>query len=185
MARTVRNKVNRKSYWCNPVTWFTGVLALFTGIQVFVFIESERAFVFPSETNFAKLSNFDVSPLPMFLHLKNSGKITATVDELVAIITHGPLPEQPLYIGIGNRYAIPPVVANGNVRRILRFQSGWSKEVTDQIFSGARGFYLYGRISYHDRFSYFGPKESRFCFVWDAIVSAFETCEEKAYTSAN
>jgi hypothetical protein len=185
MARNITNQKNRKNRWCDPVTWFTAILALFTVIQVFAFIESERAFVFPSETSFAKSSNFDVSPLPMFLYLKNSGKITATIDELIAKITHGPLLQEPDYTGIGNRYAFPPVVANGNIRRILRFESGWSKEITEQVFSGAKTFYLYGRIKYHDHFSFLGPKESRFCFVWYASVSAFETCSEPAYTSAD
>jgi hypothetical protein len=66
MAKTQKSL----SKWKDPVTWFTAALAIFAVIQSFAFIQSERAFVAPTETNFAVELVPGINFLPMLFEIK-------------------------------------------------------------------------------------------------------------------
>ena len=177
------------------MTWFTAVLAIFTVvlaivamIQTLAFIQSERAFVAPTETNFAVELMPSIKFLPIFFEIKNSGKSTATIDEVSIAITHE-LPSPRAY-GDARPFAFPPIVPGGTSKRILTFETNWGVPTNSAVRSGAMKLYLFGFIKYHDemneRFLVLNKRETGFCFVYvptggvkDAI---FETCRELPYT---
>ena len=178
------------SKWNEPVVWFTAVLAIFALIQTIAFVQSERAFVAPTSTDFAVEVIPGIKLLPMLFEIKNSGKSTATIDEVSIAITHD-LPN-PREYPTARQFAFPPIVPGGTSKRVLRFETGWGEKTISEVKSGARKFYLFGFIRYHDEMNQviplLGNRETGFCFVYvptggirDAI---FETCKELPYTYA-
>ena len=183
------------SKWKDPVTWFTGVLAIFTVvlaifavIQAFAFIQSERAFVAPTETNFAVELVPGIKFLPMTFEIKNSGKSTATIDEVSIAITHD-LPN-PREYATARPFAFPPIVPGGTSKRVLKFETGWGENTNSAVKSGTMKFYFFGFIKYHDEmnemFRFLNKRESGFCFVYvptgGVKEAIFETCRELSYT---
>jgi hypothetical protein len=166
---------------------FTAILALFAGVQAWAFIQSERAFVAPAEANFL---NWPLvpreNPLIMYIEMRNSGKSTATIEELSVSITHE-LPETPQYYE-AQKVAFAPIVPGGSSWRSLRFITAWPQETIDKIVSGSLKFYIFGVIRYWDGFSirFLGPKATGFCFRYEpqpqTSPAVFETCRERAYT---
>jgi hypothetical protein len=192
-----RRKPARKAWHQEPVSLFTALVALFTfvlcvvaGIQAWAFIQSERAFLSPSETNFVNWPLVErENPLLMYLDVRNSGKSTATIEELSLAIAHE-IPAIPSYGG-GTKIAFAPIVQGGTSRRTVGFETGWGGETINKINSGELKFYIFGRIKYWDDFSFgfWGPKETRFCFMYvvskNTNRSIFQTCPDRAYTSAH
>jgi hypothetical protein len=177
-----------ESKWVDPVTWFTAVVAFFAVIQTISFVQSERAFVAPTNTDFAVEIVPGIKFLPMLFEIKNSGKSTATIDEVSIAITHD-LPNPRAY-PTARQFAFPPIVPGGSSKRVLRFETGWGEKIIAEVKSGTRKFYLFGFIKYHDEMNRVIPllskRETGFCFVYvptggvrDAI---FETCKQLPYT---
>jgi len=164
---------------------FSGCLVLITGLQALNFVASERAFVAPSNAEFAVRETVGVELLPIMFELKNSGKSTATIREFAAAITHQ-LPAQPEYQE-GPKFAFPPVVSGGTAKRILQFKTAWGEQTANAVKSGALPFYLFGRVRYSDPYSwlpFLSSRETGFCFVYAPTnpVASFETCLEPAFT---
>jgi hypothetical protein len=103
------------------LTIFSGILAFSTTFSVWAFVQSERAFVFPTETNFATKLVPHIPFIPMYLIINNSGRATASIDYFVAGITHD-LPPLPEYVDT-TQFAWAPVVAGGTTKQVLRFET--------------------------------------------------------------
>jgi len=122
----------------------------------------------------------------MYLDVRNSGKSTATTEELSVAITHGIAPT-PQYSG-GTKVAFAPIVPGSIARRTVGFEIGWGNETIEKITSGALKFYIFGLIKYRDDFSFdfMRRKETGFCFMYvvskSSSHSIFQTCPERAYT---
>ena len=158
-------------------------------VQVWAFIESERAIIIVPETHFAKELIVGLNPLPMYIKLKNGGKSTATIDVLRALITHK-LPLVPVYFGIPN-FTIAPIVPNDTSERILNFETGWGQDTNEGVKSGHLQLFIYGVVEYRDEFSrrlswFLGARKTGFCFIYKPTGGVrepiFETCKESAYT---
>jgi len=76
----------------------------------------------------------------MFIDMRNSGKSTATIEELSLSITHE-LPPEPQYYE-AQKIAFAPIVAGGTSRRTLRFITEWPQETIDKVISGSLKFYM-------------------------------------------
>jgi hypothetical protein len=175
--------VQRGLQWCvkHAIVLFTGVLGVVAVLQYWAFIRSERAFVAPTSTDFAIKETVGVKLLPMYLELHNSGRSTATIDELSVGITHelGPIPvyaEAP-------KFAFPPVVAGGTTKQELKFATEWGEATANGVKTGSMPFHIYGRIRYHDDIGW-SERETGFCFVHtpESTVAPFQTCPERAFT---
>ena len=170
-----------------PIEWFTFFLVILTGVQVWSFIQSERAFVFPASIEFTGPLVALVQPLTLHLDVSNSGKSPAKIDNLIAFAAHQ-LPPVPSYDERPGRIKIgfPPVPPNGKIRQTLPFGPPWGEQTTREVQAGTRGFYVYGRIKYRDDYSWLGPKFSDFCFTYvpdkDPGKAVFRNCLEPQYT---
>ena len=154
-------------------------------VQAWAFIASERAIVTVPDVRFAKELVAGLNPLPIFFKMKNSGKSTASVDVLRAVITHA-LPPNPEYGGAAN-FTIAPIVPNHSAQRILPFDTAWNEQTTQQVKAGTLPLFIYGVIDYHDDWRWFAAnRKTGFCFVYRPTggvrESVFETCNASAYT---
>jgi hypothetical protein len=163
---------------------FTLVVAVVGGLQTYTFIISERAFVAPEATNFTNGMVVRENPLHMWIDMHNGGKSAATIKELVVTIAHE-LQPKPEYF-TAQKIAFPPILPGGTIRRDLAFVSEWPQETIDKLTSGALKFYIYGVIRYRDDFSWFGLKETGFCFRYvpgpQSGPYVFATCYERPYS---
>ena len=181
-----------KDWLCRigTVEVLTAVLAFAALVQLWGYINGERAFVYAENVTLLR-GLINVDPLPMRLEIRNAGKSVATIKEVVAAITQGPLAEVPRYAE-APKFAFPPAVSGGVVKRPLSFDlnGGYKEAKVSLLRSGKERFYLYGVIRYGDGYNFpsiFGYKETGFCFlyVYDGGEDGFETCQEPAYTYAN
>ena len=103
---------------------FTGLLFFVAALQAWAFIQSERAFVFPSKTDF---SNWPLvvgeNPLEMYIEFNNSGKSAAAFKDFTVAISHE-LDAIPNYAE-GMRVAFAPITAGGTKIAYLHFETGW------------------------------------------------------------
>ena len=167
----------------------TAVLAFAALVQLWGYIKGERAFVYAESVTLPQgLANID--PLVMRLEIRNGGKSVATIKEVAAAITQGPLPQRPPYVE-APKFAFPPAVSGSVVKRPLKFDvtGGYKEEKVRRLKSGAEQLYLFGLIRYWDGYSFpdiFGFRETAFCFVYAPAGSedGFETCNEPAYSYA-
>lgn len=183
-------------YQLSPIEKLTFVLCIVGGLQFWSFVESERAFVFPSTVGFVGLASADISqPIILDLELSNYGRSQARVGKLVAFVTTDPLGQEPNYETPRRvERAYPPVPSNGKIGEELNFYN-WAKPTAEQVRDGALPFHIFGRVLYEDDyskllgFSFFGERHSDFCFVYvvnktDLSKSLFRNCPEPKYTSA-
>jgi hypothetical protein len=174
----------------------TLVLCAIGVFQYWAFVISERAFVSadPEGVKFAQEILPNVPQFQMTLELNNNGKSPATIEDLRVLISHGPLPEKPDYgADPKDRFAFPPIVPNGKAKRALSFdigKTGWVESTAMGVKSGTLKFYFYGRVRYHDDYSWrrlFRPRETGFCFIYAPNYPggpAFDTCSHPEYTYA-
>jgi hypothetical protein len=197
-------EVNRQADTCPMVArciwnWFrrletmdflTGILALIAALQFWGYIKSERALVYADNVTLPRgLGNID--PLVMQLEIKNGGKSIATIKEVAAAISHQ-LPALPPPYQQASRFAFPPAVPGGAVKRPLTFNvsGGYKGETERRLRSGTEKLYLFGVIRYSDWANFpviFGFKETGFCFVYvpQGSSDGFNTCDNPAYSYAN
>ena len=172
-----------------PIGTFTAVLMVIGGFQAWSFVQSERAFVFPTTADFVLKLTPDTSQLLMYIDVKNSGKSPATIFELRAAVTHI-LEPTPTYGANAVRVAFAPVVGSGEIRQRLNFGGSGGPITNTAVIEGRMKYYIYGRFTYTDRFSkldFFGPMESQFCFEYIpggalGAEATFRNCRELAYT---
>lgn len=168
---------------------FTGALALTAALQFWSFTQSQRAFVFPTATNFTGPLVANVQRLSLYIDVTNSGRIPAEIEDLIALVAHELAPRPQYGEGLQRlEVAFPPIPAGGTLRRFLDFGEPWGEDTTSAVKSGAKRFYMYGRINYRDNYSFFfGARQSDFCFVYvpniDPGKAEFRNCLEPAYTN--
>jgi hypothetical protein len=155
--------------WTRIVGLFTAVLAAVGSIQAWAFIQSERANL--TATNFGFIGGFAANKqLVMLFSIKNSGKAAAELRN-ASITTKTGLPEPLEYDKL---YAIAsgPIVAGASEPHIY---NGLNKDGTPFILNealiktvsaGTIKFYVYGFIDYDDDFTLFGPRRSKFCYLY-------------------
>jgi hypothetical protein len=184
------------SKWADPVTWFTGALMLFSGLQAWSFVVSERAIITVDEPKFVGTAPFANKPLKFIIKITNSGKSTATFENMqvnLRLAAGQPIPEHPKLSDLTSLAAAP--TPPGSTQTIL-FEPAvndrpvaLTQEQVDKIEKGEVLMYLYGRVLYADEFTSIARnKEVGFCFFYRADLAqfgaAFMTCKERNYTYA-
>jgi hypothetical protein len=171
-----------------PIDIFTAVLCIVAGFQAWAFVQSERAFVFPSHVEFVEpLATADVQPILLAVDMRNSGRSVAQVSNMVVAVTHE-LSQTPNYgKGISQQeVAFPPIPGNEQIRQELNF-STWGIQTMGEVRDGLRPFYFFGKVSYSDDYWLFGGRGSRFCFIYNAnkkdpSKAAFRNCPQPQFT---
>jgi len=186
----ITRAVWRRLQTVQPITLFTFILVVFTGVQVWAFMESERAFVFPMEANFAGPPIDGKQPFDFYLTLQNTGKSVAVIEDMVAYISHE-LPPLPLAFPGGVKFGAPPLSQTVKVRAHVHFPSGpLMAETTTEIRTGKKKFYFFGKVLYGDDFSaLLGSRSSQFCFIYarnvaDPEKNTFVSCPEPGHLKA-
>jgi hypothetical protein len=89
----------------SPITFFTAVLAIFTivlaistSVQVWAFIESERAFVTIDIVGVEGGKILEAQPVVLNLSVRNFGRESAFMEEAVISYQLGALPREPRYV---------------------------------------------------------------------------------------
>ena len=175
-------------YRLKPVEKFTAVLCAIGVFQVWAFIQSERAFVFPSSVTFVGLANDEASqPIILDVELANYGKNPARIGRLTAFVTTDPLAPYPNYEAQGRvERAYPPIPPDGKIGEELN-ASDWAKTTAEQVRDGELPFRIFGQVIYWDDF--FGQRVSDFCYVYianksDPSKATFRNCPEPNYTKS-
>ena len=185
----------------DPVAGFTAWIALFTlclmlvsGIQVWAFIQSERAFATMTAAHFRET----LAPnkeLSLMVEIGNSGRSSAFIDgfNITAMILpkDAGLPVLPNYLP-GGIISVGPVLAAGkSIVRVdihgikgeqhLVLNDADVRAINDRTYK----FYIFGYVSYLDDFSVIGHRVNGFCALYnpegDASTS-FDNCNDRAYT---
>jgi hypothetical protein len=179
-----------------PIEFFTAILALSTVMQVYAFIESERAFLSIKGGNIEGVRPMGDLPLVLEFQIHNSGRSSAFIDSMNATAQIGTddLPEYPAYSAGGRSAVRGPVIAGGD------YQAKFSPKGTDgkpyiisdaaieQINIGIMKLYVFGYIRYRDEYSKFGVREVGYCFLFnprnDATRTVFDDCGYPNYIYA-
>ena len=181
-------------YRLSPIEIFTGVLCVVGALQWWAFVQSERAFVFPS--NVAFVDSLDsiliVMPLDLKIELENSGRSPASIYKLTLAITIDELPpEPPDYThGIDHaQFAFPPIPVNQKISQVMSFPF-WETKIARAVGSGDKNFFVIGRIDYGDDYWIWPNRRSDFCFRYIAdrlnhSKSHFRVCTNPKYTKTN
>jgi len=182
------------------------VLAVFTGIQVWAFIASERAGITVEVADQAAKVASDNKPFVIRLTVKNGGHSTAMISEFSANgkFVADRLPNDPVYYR-GARGAIGPILPNESAFASERpfFMEGPGKgspvvitpELIEQITAHKLKYFLYGFVEYGDDFTmanWHGPLGKRitgFCWVYepdnDPAFGMWNACGDANYTYAH
>ncbi|MFZ0845659.1 MAG: hypothetical protein WAM62_07690 [Pseudolabrys sp.] len=166
---------------------FTFAIAAFTCIQVWAFIESERAFlsVIGARNGPADILTAD-KPVAIAMTIKNSGRSTAIVDDFNMTVTiHDPLPVVPKYETL-NELRFSAIEAGAESPGTYRAPTTLTNDEISAIKRGDAQFHMFGFVRYHDAFSILGGRVTAFCIVYDPRPgppgSEFTICPERAYT---
>jgi hypothetical protein len=198
------------NWWPHPIRWFrsltrpdkftfvvacfTVVLALATCVNVWAFIQSERAFLVVDNLRFLSGEPTTDGPFPLILTIQNPGRNVATVKEIKLAIYlglhHQQLPDEPDYtnaikvtvlpsIGPGLDHQIP-------IRGTLNVASNFRAQVVSDLLSGEDSFYVFGEIQYDNGYNVIGVSEVGFCFSYaqpsQRFIETFEACDKSKYT---
>jgi hypothetical protein len=186
-----------KNFVCSNfdvIKFFTIILAISTCIQVWAFIQSERADLSVTSVmlDFDLLFEGNVS---LHYTVQNGGKETAFVTGSATSIglRTDTLPPEPQYTHPSVNALLGPVIPQSP--RFVRIGPMTddgpiiiSKEQANSINNGSLKFYVFGYVNYKDTFSFlFGNRKTGFCFYYnptlkDARFGNFDNCAEGAYT---
>ena len=198
------------NWWRHPVRWFrsldstekftfvvavfTAVLALATCVQVWAFIQSERAFLVVDNPRFRTGEPTADRP-DLIMTLKNPGKKVAAVQEFIATYQLG-LHAQELHEETQNKYNKTDfgksLVAPGNEITIsgnlANGKAIFTEQVINDLLRGEDSFYIFGDIKYYDGYNIFEPSEIGYCFSYlppnQREVDTFAVCKDPKYTYA-
>jgi hypothetical protein len=173
---------------------FTVVLALATCIQVWAFIQSERAFLVVDKLRFLSGEPSTDGPFPLILTMQNPGRNVATVKEMkIAIhlvLHHHQLPDEPDYTNAVTASATPSIAPGGDYNIAIRGNlpndaNVFRAQVVSDLLTGEDAFYVFGEIKYSNGYTMIGPSEVGFCFSYtppkERFVDTFEICENPKY----
>jgi hypothetical protein len=199
-----------RNWWPHPIRWFsslaradkftfvvaifTVVLALATCIQVWAFIQSERAFLVVDKLRFLSGEPSTDGPFPLILTMQNPGRNVATVKEMkIAIqlaLHHQQLPDEPDYTN-AVKVPVPPSIApgrdfnisiNGNLPNAANV---FRAQVVSELLAGEDSFHVFGLIKYDNGYTIIGSSEVGFCFSYtppkERFVDTFQTCDKPKY----
>ena len=127
-----------------PIEIFTFILAISTVVQVWAFIQSERAFLTLGAINISNL-NTD-SAMEISLTIRNGGRSNAN-GVLHGFVWGGNLPKTPDYIhGPQTIDDLPPMIGGGTVTTNINVAV--SQTFKERIRAGVVPFIIYGFIKY-------------------------------------
>lgn len=172
---------------------FTGLLAISTTVQVWAFVQSERASIAPVAVGLLPVT-ITAGPLVVGVQLKNSGKDTALIQEnYLEFKIAEYLPTFPLY-GTNphqSRVILLPdaVLSTGGAARTNNIPAIIRAGEVDSINSGNTHLWVYGKIVYRDRYSFvFGSQVIGYCFEYipanDPRAGMFNGCDAENYVYA-
>jgi hypothetical protein len=170
--------VARFTFW---VATFTFLLAGIGLIQVWAFIQSERAFLSIDDILFTPSGPTDRRAI-FTIRVKNSGRSTANVKHNVYRVNLE-LPSTPDYYVTMREVTLAPVVGNGTARYDARIDV--TPDHAAEFVAALDGnslFYFYGLIEYEDEFSLIGFKKLGWCFRYDTESRNFRSCNNAIYT---
>lgn len=179
-------------YRIDPVAKFTFILCFVGAMQVWAFVESERAFIYPWVT----LSQNALSvgkQIVVTLNTHNGGHSGAFLVDANVTYSLEPLPKEPHYIRGDVNAVSGPLPAGMAVRGETPLHGTDGKPLIpdqtaiDALTNGTIPFYVFGWVKYTDAFSWFGPKISGFCGKYTPGHSpdnAFYNCGQPAYVYA-
>lgn len=158
------------SRWTAVVGVFTAFLAAVGGLQVWAFIQSERASLLFEIATFRPYPLSANQPLWVQVNVSNTGRSDAfIVDEKIAMhIDKHSLPINPDYPASAE-YRARGSISSGRQRQILIGPTDrmLTESEVSAIQSGQLKFYIYGYAKFRDEFTLFGPKEIGFCVAFN------------------
>jgi hypothetical protein len=189
----------------DAVAYFTLVLAVFTGVQVWAFVKSERGFV-TVEIADQKSKLEPTGQLRMVLSINNGGKSTVVLDDSLAYgtltpgnlsidpdySTESPIVSGPIVPG-QSRFSmeIPTYTYGPNKGKFVAFD----QKVIDGINAHQATYFIYGYVRYEDDFSIFGGvwalgyRETAFCYAYDPgnlpQFGMWNVCSNRHYVYAH
>jgi hypothetical protein len=153
--------------WTRYVGIFTGVLAIVGAFQVWAFIQSERAALYPYFDRIDPTPVVADQPIAIDVSIVNNGPVQAFFSEArVAVLAGTFLPNKPDFSK--SKFVVSGVIPPHGTRS---FRAG----PVDQAFNGGqindinRGsahLWVYGYVRFTDDFSLFGPKTVGFCGIY-------------------
>jgi hypothetical protein len=185
--------------WTKAVAWFTGVLALFTfllalvaALQLWAFVQSERAFLSVVGLSIGGtdggLPKASEPHTRVVLQMRNGGRNTAFIDRFrfdAAYGAMGPLPQEPQYLD-EPQFGVPRPIPGDTT---VPVNDGVAKTFTPDEIDGFRTskgrFSLYGYVKYNDAYWLFGARTTGYCFTYSSREAQWTTCPEPNYTYAN
>jgi hypothetical protein len=193
-----RENESRSRLRLDAVAVFTGLLTCVTAIQVWAFIQSERASLAFDGVSFEGGELKPQKPVFLSLRFRNGGKSTAFVKGGIVnnrFVSKGrKLILPPEYVYDGPQMSLTPILPGGiwSVQSSVRSTQSEDTLVLDEasilaIKSGVFRFHVFGHVDFVDDFTVFGPKTLGFCAVYNPsgdAASQFQQCEENAYTYA-
>jgi len=180
-------------YRLQPIEKFTALLCTIGLFQGWAFIQSERAFIFPSNIAFDASSfapEFNAPLIELNIEIQNSGRSPARIYKLTVAVTHE-LPTNPVYDkGMDYReIAFPPIPPGQKLLRTVDFGL-WPGTTARAVSNGDKDFFTFGEIRYGDDFWIWPNRYSRFCFRYFAdrlnkTRNAFRACTDPKYTNTD
>jgi|SRR5690242_8648630 hypothetical protein len=158
----------------SPITFFTAVLAFFTvvlaistSIQVWAFIESERAFVNIDIVGVEMGKISEGRPVILNLSVRNSGRETAFMEEAVISYQLGALPPEPHYARGDIKFVgpVPPGETFAGAFTPLRDGSTMKFDASEMaLVNSGKNLFFFGYARYRDPFSpLLGTRMIGFC----------------------
>jgi hypothetical protein len=176
-ARYVISIGSRAREWLfrDAITLFTLVLMIFTGIQVWAFVASERAFV--GLTGIGSTTLVPLIPVVLNIRIRNAGRgVAFVIDSNTTLwLRDAPLPTTPEYNRQNANSRLNGSLPAGSDynAKFWPFSDGgvpftFTQQQIEAINTGRMLLYVYGYVTYRDEFSYiFGSRTSGYCVVFD------------------
>jgi hypothetical protein len=183
-------RLGNLEFFTGLLALFTAVLAVSTGLQVWAFVQSERASIAPVAAGIDPVK-ITTGPIVVYVQIKNSGKDTALIQESIPnykILDR--LPKFPNYgvVARVSRAILLPgqTLSTGGIAKVDGKPVMVTEDDVRSINNGEKFLWIYGKVVYRDRFSViFGPQIIGYCFEYnpanDFRLGMFNGCGEENY----
>jgi hypothetical protein len=195
----------------SPVRWFRGlsetsrfsffvvifaaVTSFATWVQVWAFIQSERAFLVVSNLQFRTAELTYGEPLELLIEITNPGKSVASfrevnISSLAASAGCKELRETkaPKYIKMAEPICLPSIAPGDKVVLRAKDTNTYTPEDVNNFKSGKISFCVFGFIKYYDGYNLFNPSQIGYCFKYvppsERYLNIFEGCGIQQYVYA-